>query len=130
MSRSPAIANRGPVIGGHSLRPSPPVNPGVGGNFAGRRLHHPHDRVSVFFGAPLFAPWYFAPPPAYYYDYSAGYALSTPPPVHYEEMPSEAVPSEQSSYWYFCPSSQTYYPYVKECPEGWQQVLPQPAPTP
>ena len=24
--------------------------------------------------------------------------------------------------WYYCPSSQTYYPYVQSCPTGWQTV--------
>ncbi len=30
--------------------------------------------------------------------------------------------------WYYCAESKTYYPYVKECPGGWQRVTPQPAP--
>ncbi len=28
----------------------------------------------------------------------------------------------------FYAESKTYYPYVKECPGGWQRVTPQPAP--
>ena len=37
------------------------------------------------------------------------------------------VPSEpQQSYWYYCQDPQGYYPYVRNCPGGWQQVLPTP----
>jgi hypothetical protein len=48
------------------------------------------------------------------------------PPVYIERQ-DEAMPqSEAQQYWYFCKSAKGYYPYVKECPEGWQKVLPQP----
>ena len=30
-------------------------------------------------------------------------------------------------YWYYCESSDGYYPYVKECPGGWQRVAPRPS---
>jgi hypothetical protein len=26
--------------------------------------------------------------------------------------------------WYYCASANAYYPYVAECPEGWQTVAP------
>ena len=29
-------------------------------------------------------------------------------------------------YWYFCRGANAYYPYVKECPGGWQRVQPRP----
>ncbi len=37
-----------------------------------------------------------------------------------------AAPEEQG-WWYWCRSSNAYYPYVKSCAEGWQKVPPQPA---
>jgi len=40
---------------------------------------------------------------------------------------AQAAPA-QSSYWYYCAESKTYYPYVKECPGGWQRVTPQQRP--
>ncbi len=43
--------------------------------------------------------------------------LPPPPPNHVQE-----------SYWYYCPDSQAYYPYVKTCPGGWLKVLPQTVP--
>jgi FKBP-type peptidyl-prolyl cis-trans isomerase FkpA len=35
--------------------------------------------------------------------------------------------SEQASSWY-CNDTKAYYPYVRECPSGWLQVVPQTAP--
>jgi hypothetical protein len=46
---------------------------------------------------------------------------------YYEQVPNALAPP-RPSYWYYCPSSNAYYPYVKDCPEGWQQVAPQPPP--
>jgi hypothetical protein len=37
-----------------------------------------------------------------------------------------AVPPPPPSYWYYCASAAAYYPYVQQCPEGWQPVVPQP----
>jgi hypothetical protein len=68
-------------------------------------------RVGVFIGAPLYAPWFYPAPSVYY---------SPPPPAYIEQAPAQA-------YWYFCPELNAYYPYVQECPGGWQPVLPQPS---
>jgi len=48
---------------------------------------------------------------------------SPPPPA-----PQAADPrAGGSSTWYFCDASNTYYPYVKDCPSGWRPVPAQPA---
>jgi len=68
---------------------------------------------------------------SYYYGYPyAGYPnVEVPPeaPPAYIERggppPGAAAPSQNS--WYWCPSARGYFPYVKACPEGWQQVAPQ-----
>jgi len=39
-----------------------------------------------------------------------------------------APQSEQASSWYYCNDAKAYYPYVRECPSGWQRVVPQKAP--
>ncbi len=64
-------------------------------------------------------------PPAYYYGPSYYY----PPEVIYEEAPpvvyeSDAVvPAEPpQAFWYYCLPAQAYFPYVRECPGGWQAV--------
>jgi len=89
--------------------------------------HGGHVRFGVVIGAPFF-PWYYPPyynyPPAYYYPP----AVPAAPPTYVEQSGAQAAPSQQSSYWYYCAESKTYYPYVKECPGGWQRVTPQPAP--
>ena len=49
-----------------------------------------------------------------------------PPPVYIEQSGSRLRNGAGQQYWYYCKSGKGYYPYVKECPEGWQKVLPQP----
>ena len=39
-----------------------------------------------------------------------------------------APQSEQASFWYYCNDAKAYYPYVRECPSGWQKVVPQTVP--
>lgn len=47
------------------------------------------------------------------------------PPTVIVQTPAQ-VPTQ--AYWYFCPSSGSYYPYVKACPDGWQRVAAPPPP--
>ena len=96
---------------------------GHGGHFASGRHFAPRFRTRVFIGAPLFAPFYFYPPPSPYYYPEPVVVPSAP--AYVEQYPGQIVP-QQPSYWYYCSSANAYYPYVKECPEGWQQVMPQP----
>ncbi len=68
-------------------------------------------------------PWWWGPAYPYYpYPYYAA------PPVVVQQSPPVYVqpqaPPQQPAYWYYCPNSQTYYPYVKECPGGWLTVVP------
>ena len=100
--------------------------------------HHPHHggpRVSLSFG-PYYGPWGYSP---YFYDpffYSRRWndrpiIIEQPAPQVYVEQPqvySQAAPN--NNYWYFCEAAQAYWPYVKECPGGWQRVVPQPPPPP
>jgi hypothetical protein len=84
------------------------------------RGHHGGGRgrahVGVFIGAPLFWPYY---PQPYYYPPVV--VAPSSPPVYIEQEPLSA-----QQYWYFCNSPQGYYPYVKQCPSGWQPVTPLP----
>jgi len=66
--------------------------------------------------------WWGAPAYPYYYDY-----YWAPPVVNQEQSRVYVQPApqvEQQSYWYFCPDSRNYYPYVKQCPSGWLKVVP------
>ena len=95
---------------------------------------HFHGRVGVFVGAPVVfggwayaSPYYYYPRPAYYYPWAPYY-----PPAYIEQGYGRPVPEQQPApgYWYYCPDAKAYYPYIKECPGGWQQVVPEPPPPP
>ena len=94
---------------------------------AGGGHGHVHSRVVLGFnfGYPVYAPWY---PPAYYYYPPAPVYVSPPAPTQYVERgdvaPEQAPPPAT---WYFCRDSNAYYPYVKQCPGGWQRVPAQPS---
>jgi len=88
----------------------------AGGGHGGRVF------VGIGVGVPFWYPYpYFYPYPVY----SPPVVVESSPPVYVER---EAPPQSQSQYWYYCQSAQAYYPYVKECPGGWLQVVPQASP--
>ena len=113
-----------------------------GGGGHGHGFGGGHVRFGVSLGFPIFGLGYY---PGYYgypYAYPAyGYpapAYAYPPavmgsyasPAYTEQgMPQAApAPSQAQGDWYYCAASATYYPYVKECPAGWQRVPAQSSP--
>jgi hypothetical protein len=84
-------------------------------------------RVGIYVGPGY--PYYY--PPSYYYPPPV--VMQAQPPVYIEQAPQQvapapsAAPQAQAPAYYFCAAANGYYPYVKECPGGWQQVAPQPA---
>jgi hypothetical protein len=88
------------------------------------RLH-----LGFHFGAPYWGPywgpWWYHPPPSYYYPGPAVYVPAQP--TTYIEQ-SGAPASDSAGWWYYCDTARGYYPYVKECPSGWQRVPPAPPP--
>ena len=94
--------------------------------------HGPRVYFGFNFGIPLGAypygpyPYYF---PAYTYPpyYAAPIVVQRPSTVYIEQQPAPAAQSSApAGYWYYCADARAYYPYVKECPAGWQRVAPQP----
>jgi hypothetical protein len=84
--------------------------------------------LGLAFGVPLLAASYYGSP---YYGspyYVPNYGYVAPQQYSQPAYPQQGpAPVQQASnYWYFCPGSNGYYPYVRECPGGWQQVAPQP----
>ena len=82
------------------------------------------------------APLYYPPGPAYagarpaYYNtptagpgYSATPAYYSPPQAASYYAPASPQPQGE---WYYCADSNSYYPYVRDCPGGWQRVPAQP----
>lgn len=103
----------------------------ITGAAADAMAHGPRTRVGIGIGigGPLLLsdPWWPGPYPYYRPYYYPGPVIVTPPPlppVYIEQYEAPAETAQQ--YWYYCRSAKGYYPYVKECPEGWQRVLPQP----
>jgi hypothetical protein len=105
--------------------------------------------VGVYIGGPVVRPYYpgyyarpyYAPRPYYYgapyysvpwvapyYSDPTVVVVPSSPPVYVERGDGGgASPSgDAGQYWYFCRDANAYYPYVKDCPGGWQKVLPRP----
>ena len=103
----------------------------------GAWAHRGHGRVGVgvVIGAPLLGwPGYYYPPYPYYsyppyYPYPAPVVESSPP-VYIEQGGAAPADEAEQGYWYYCHKSKAYYPYVKQCPGGWQKVAPQPSSEP
>ena len=111
---------------------SAPVNAQVRGGYRpGPGFHGPHGhyaphagvRFGLFVGMPLWYGWpgYYHAPPHYYAPTMITVPVS--PQTYIEQAPAAAP---QPGYWYYCADARAYYPYVKECPAGWQRVSPQP----
>ena len=84
--------------------------------------------VGLYFGVPI-GGYYYAPPyyPYYYPPYAPAYYPPQPQTYVEQGTPQAApAPAPAQGYWYYCPDSRAYYPYVKDCPGGWQRVSPQP----
>lgn len=86
--------------------------------------HGVRGRVGVYFG-PVVGPWFYPSP--YYYQPQVVVVPQAPPPVYIEQSQADPEPASAQQYWYYCKSGKGYYPYVRECPDGWQKVLPEPA---
>ena len=59
--------------------------------------------------------------------------VSSPPVTYVEQSPAPApvapaapAAANPAGYWYYCAESSAYYPYVQQCPSGWQRVSPTP----
>jgi hypothetical protein len=126
---APALA--GPFSGakGTGGGSGPKAIGGGGGGYSrhyGGHPRHPHHHTSIAvgfgFGYPFWGPWYYPPP--YYYPV----AFPVQPVTYIERVAERQRPpaAEPGAWWYYCGSSQGYYPHVKACPTGWQRVPPTP----
>jgi hypothetical protein len=93
---------------------------------AHRRVHS-HVSIGLGFGywGPYWgAPWWYYPPAPVYYPV----VVPAQPVTYIEQNPSQSAPASNDGggWWYYCDASKGYYPYVKECPSGWQRVPPAP----
>lgn len=87
---------------------------------------HAHWGISL--GFPIYAPGFYPAPyyayPAPVYGYPAVVIAPSAPPVYVEQGAVEAAPAPAPAQndWYYCAESRAYYPYVAQCPSGWQRV--------
>lgn len=93
--------------------------------------HHRGPHIGVYFGGPLFSRFYY--PVTYYRSYPPTVYVQPATPTVYVERNDVQVAAPQSaphpeSYWYYCPDSRAYHPYVSNCASPWQRVPPQPPP--
>jgi hypothetical protein len=78
-----------------------------------------------YYPGPYYYPPYYYPP--YYYPPPAERSADGPTEYIERDDSGAAAPAPQASgNWYYCARTHGYYPYVKECPGGWQTVAPQP----
>lgn len=93
---------------------------------------HGHVGVGLYFGLPYSYPYYPYYPSPYYYPYPyypPVMAVPSQPPVYIEQGSAQQAPAtSENYYWYHCDKPDGYYPYIKECPGGWQKVVPTPPP--
>ena len=97
--------------------------------------HRPSVGIAV---GPYWSPWIYPPrswyPYPYYPIYSAPVIVEREQaPVYIEQgaTPQASTPAPApDQYWYYCEASQAYYPYVRECLNGWRKVAPQPSDLP
>ncbi len=86
--------------------------------------------LGLALSAPYYYPYYGAPyyPPAYYPPYQPSVVIREPVYVYPDSpqyVPQASAP-EAVHWWYYCPKSRGYYPYVRTCPGGWEKVSPTP----
>ncbi|MGH8307201.1 MAG: hypothetical protein ACRER0_02930 [Gammaproteobacteria bacterium] len=67
--------------------------------------------------------WWWVVGPSWYYYPAPVYPYPDPyvPPVMMQTGSVKPDPAPEQ-YWYYCAPAKKYYPYVSECPGGWQKV--------
>jgi hypothetical protein len=84
-----------------------------------RRYYPPR----YYYPGPYYPPVYSYAPPVYVPPvYVPPAVVQQAPPAYAQQSAVAAPPPPQ--YWYYCQDAEAYYPYVKECPRGWTQVVP------
>lgn len=108
---------------------------GWGGHGHGHGSWYGHSSFGVHIGVPLIWPrpaYYGVAPYAYRYPYAypvTQVVVERAPQVYVQREVAQTAPAQSTdSYWYYCPDTRTYYPYVKTCPSPWLQVVPQTSP--
>ena len=80
----------------------------------------------VYGTVPYYTPYYGPYPAPYYAPYYPPVTYTEPAPTVYVNPPPppQVAQAPASDDWYYCKASNGYYPYIRECPSGWQRVPP------
>ena len=101
-----------------ALLTAPASHAGGGGHHGGHHAFHHGLHGGLFFGyAPRWDPYYY---------YPRRIVTRVAEPIVYVQKSDQ----QKAYYWYYCPDPEGYYPYVKQCPLGWMQVVPRASPPP
>lgn len=92
---------------------------GFQGGF-GHRNRYGNAGSGFYFNTPIY-PYY--PRQTPYYP-QAVITVPATPPVYIRQPP--VAQQYPENYWYYCNNPEGYYPHVKDCRSGWQQVKPTP----
>ena len=87
--------------------------------YYGHRGFRGYDGFSGNFGLYFGSPFY--PDPFYWNSYPyqpPAYYVPAQPRIYIQQN------QQQPYYWYWCANPQGYYPYIKSCPQPWQQIVP------
>jgi len=99
---------------------------GWGGHHRGYYGGH-HGGLHIGIGLGFWPGYYWGNYPYYWGAPVVGWPYY--PPQATEAAPGNSQPEQQQPYyWYYCENPQGYYPYIKSCPGGWIQVIPNMAP--
>jgi len=81
------------------------------------------------YGAPYYSP---------YYAYPSVVTVPAAPSTYIQQQPynqqqqqqdaMQSAPQAPVNYWHYCRNPEGYYPYIRKCPDGWLQVVPQTQP--
>lgn len=102
-----------------------------GGSFHGHDgfhhdgFHHRHGHVAFFVVGAGWPGWWGYPYDGWPYSTYSGYYA---PPAQYIEKGDGSDGTSANAWWYRCDQPSGYYPYIKDCPGGWQTVPAQPSP--
>ena len=76
-----------------------------------------------------FSPWAYPYYPYPYYPayYPSPMVVQQQPTTYVEQPAPQAQQQAPTGFWYYCADQGAYYPYINECPAGWQRVAPRPS---
>lgn len=82
-------------------------------------------RGRVHFGVVIGGPlWWHHRWDPWPYHYRERVIVERRGPTVYVEQDADGAERDADQYWYYCPDTETYYPYVKSCASPWHRVVP------